>query len=113
MKKFFYIFGFLILILIALSKCSEAAKERREFTRYDILQDPTLLAIEKEFRDDPAKSMVCNKPNNCVSSLVEKRDRYLKENCLILRGTWSYTDDTNNFSLRISRNYYKKNSCSS
>lgn len=109
MKEIFMIF-FIIIVFLLLAMFMKNNSNNLESYRYDVLKDAKLLAIEQEFRDNPSYDMDCTK--TCTSPTLQKRDKYLEENCLYLRGVWTFTDDNNNFSVKTSRQYYKKENCS-
>lgn len=93
-----------IVVFFAVS-CTKNKNVEKEF--YSISQDPYLLGLEKKFRENPEEGMSCEK-SVCESPILNKRDNYLKDNCLVLDGHWSYSDSETHYTVTISRRYYKK-----
>lgn len=108
MKDFKFVFiGLVIFAILFCLIIFLVPTQNKSIERYDISKDSYLLNLEREFRINPEQNLTCN-ATRCTSPLLQARDKYLKENCLILKGSWTFSNNSAWFTVTTSRNYYKK-----
>lgn len=99
----------LSLMLFSISACSV---EKIEY--YDASEDLVLQELAAEFRKDPEYGTVCDNSKatiKCRNPIIDKRNEYLRQNCLIIHGSWIYSKDYSGISVDTKSKYIRNKKC--